>query len=259
MKYLLNSFKNKIDFFIRQKLKFSRKNYNEKPESKIDLFSGVSSNKEQELLNKYELDGLKNNSTKLNYLENLYFIDILDKYLNVDFKTDLKILDIGCKNWSVSKAEYFFFKKYCEKLLLDGIELDASRLNTNLYSRQEVAKFHIKALENTRFIAGDFLCHNEKYDYMIWGLPFVSEYPLIKWGLPGRYFKPTEMLQHAYAFLNPEGKIFIVNQGENEYKTQKELCEKVGLKYNDIGHIQSEFNLYKKPRYIIIIEKQLFF
>lgn len=267
MKYFVQNIKNNVDFFLRQHLKFSRKNYFEKNEPKEGLFGSKDKGdkfscihpqkaleKEEYLFKKFELDYLKTNSTKINYLENLYTIDLLDRYLDIDFRETLNILDIGCKNWSYAKGEYFFFKKYCEKLNLEGIELDANRLYLNFYSRKEVAKFHIKDLKDTKYIEKDFLKHDGKYDYIIWILPFIVEEPLLKWGLPKKYFQPEKMLMHAYNSLNKDGIIFIINQGETEYKVQKELCEKLNIPCVQVGAIKSEFLSYKNSRYLTLIK-----
>ena len=210
---------------------------------------------EKNLVNKYNPDYIKNNSTRHNYLENLYTIDLLDRFLSIEFNPELNVLDIGCKNWFYAKGEYFFFKNYCEKLKLAGIELDANRLYDNFYSRAEVAKFNIKDLEGANFIEGDFLKHFEKYDYIVWFLPFVVEYPHISWGLPLKYFKPAEMLLHAFDLLNAGGKIFIVNQGKDEFEVQKALCESLNLPCKPIGFAESKFLKYQFDRYITIIEK----
>lgn len=256
MDYYFRNLKNIIDFYLRQVIKISRKNYNEKNESKDDLF-GVKEqvHKEKYLFDKYDLDFVKTNTTKENYLENLYTIELLDRYLDVDFTHSINVLDIGCKNWFYAKGEYSFFKKYCVDLNLDGIEIDVNRLYSNLYSRKEVAKFHIKNLEGTNYIEDDFLNHEEKYDYIIWILPFVLKYPLYKWGLPESYFKPEEMLMHAYKSLNRNGQIFIINQGEEEYEAQKSLCEKLNISYKHIGKIESIFSTYKQNRYLVLINK----
>lgn len=263
MKYFFQNFKNNIDFFLRQHLKLSKKNYFEKNESKEGLFeskyktciySQKALEKEKYLVEKFDLDYVKSNSTRDNYLENLYTIDLLDKYLDINFREDLNVLDIGCKNWFYAKGEYFFFKKYCEKLNLEGIEIDANRLYSNFYSRAEVAKFHIKNLQRVKYIKNDFLNHNEKYDYIMWILPFVVEAPLLKWGLPKKYFQPEKMLMHAYNSLNKGGEIFIMNQGKVEYETQKALCEKLNIPYISVGEIKSEFLSYQNPRYLILIK-----
>jgi len=63
------------------------------------------------------------------------------------------------------------------------------------------------------------------------------------------------MLKHAYELLNTDGKIYIVNQGQDEYDEQKKLCKELNFQYKDIGLVQSEFLEYKYPRYLIVIEK----
>lgn len=248
--------KNSVDFFLRQHLTFSRKNYFEQNEDKEGLLAKPKAlDKEQELINKYDLEYIKNNSTKQNYLENLYTIDILDKYLKIDFTKDLKVLDIGCKNWFYAKGEYFFFKKYCDNLKMDGIELDSNRLYTNFYSRKQVALFHIKDLKNTNYIEGSLLNHAGKYNYIIWILPFVIKDPLIKWGLPIKYFQPAELLKKAYDLLENGGSMLIINQGKYEYEIQQKLCYESGIKYTPIGEVKSEFLTYNIQRYSILVKK----
>ena len=257
MKYFLQNLKNIVDFNLRRIFKLYRKNYSEQNEPKDGLFDSPSLvDAEKRLVDKYNLEDLRNNSTRQNYLENLYTIDLLDKYFPIAQTKNLRVLDIGSKNWFYAKGEYYFFKKYCETLVLDGIELDSKRVDTDFYSRVEVAKFHKKGLENTHYIEDDFLNHGEKYDYLIWFLPFVFEYPHLKWGLPSKYFKPEQMLEHAYKSLISSGlgeKIFVINQGEDEFVAQKALCEKLNIPYTPIGVVESEFLKYKYPRYLVLI------
>lgn len=247
MKNYLQNLKNRFDFFLRQQFCFSRKNYSEKNEPKTDL-----PEQEKIFFEKYDLEYLKSNSTMQNYLENLYTIDLLENYLDVGEKDNLRVLDIGCKNWFYAKGEYFFFKKHCKNLILDGIELDCNRLYSNFYSRAEVAKFHIKNLQGVNYICTDFLTHIEKYDYIIWILPFVFEEPLLKWGLPVNYFQPEKMLLHAKNSLRDGGKIFVVNQGEAEYNAQMALCDKLNIQYKSLGKINNSYLNYMS-RYAIFI------
>jgi len=287
MKHFFENLKNNIDFFLRQRLAFSRKNYSEANEYKEGLFQDETLEREKFLTDKYDLDYLKSNSTRQNYLENLYLIDILDKYLapycpppeflelvprseilsspsrgeviSPNLSTihpfALSTIDIGCKNWFYAKGEYFFFKKYCKNLKLDGIEIDANRLYTNFYSRKEVAKFYTKGLENVNYIEGDFLNHNAEYAYMIWILPFVVEEPLLKWGLPLKYFRPEEMLRKAYDSLKNDGSMVILNQGKAEHEAQIKLCEKLNISYTTFGEVKSEFLHYNIERHLMIIKK----
>lgn len=218
MKQLFENLKNNFDFYLRNYITFSRKNYFE-----------------------------DNNLT--NILINIYYYHIFKQYLSKNKSDNLTILDVGSKNWEYAKAQYFFFKSFNSNFTLNAIELDAYRLNSRFYNRYEIAKFYIKGLKNTNYFIGDFINHNLKYDYIIWILPFVSEYPLLKWGLPLKYFKPEKMLLHAYSLLKKDGELLIINQGEKEYLIQKKLNEKLNLNAFYFGEIENEFNIFKNKRY----------
>ena len=255
MTYFFDNLRNRFDFFIRNKITFSRKNYTEKAEI-IDLssFNDEQIRLWENLEQKYGSE-LKENTGKRNFLNNIYFLNIFDKYLSKIGKESVYALDIGSKNWAYVKSEYLFFKSFAKDFVLKGIELDAYRMYSNFYTRYEVAKFYTKDLPETEYIAGDFLEHNKNYDYIIWSLPFIVEYPLIKWGLPLKYFKPEIMLKHAYELLNKDGEILIINQGEEEYEIQQNLCKKLNIPYEPLGEIEDRFNLFKNKRYCGKINK----
>jgi len=223
---MFEDLKNNIDFFIRNKTKFSRKNFKETNEKNIER----------------------------NKKENLYTTDILEKLLYKSQKNEIKILDIGCKNWFYAKGEYNFFKNLYEKIQLDGVEIDAHRLYSNFYSRYEVAKFYIKNLENVNYIAGNLLNIYEKYDFIIWFLPFVTINPHKYWGLPKKLFMPETLLKHAYSLLKPNSQMLIVNQGSNEAQIQKQMLDNLGLNYEEKGLIESRFLKYTHPRYAFLIK-----
>ncbi|MDD3435892.1 MAG: hypothetical protein PHC64_01940 [Candidatus Gastranaerophilales bacterium] len=252
----MKNFKNQIDFFLRQYLGFSRKNYSEKNESKEGLFAQQKAlEREQYLLEKFGLETLKSNSTRQNYLENLYTVDLLERFFELEFRDNLTVLDIGCKNWCYARGEYFFFKRYCKNLILDGIEIDSNRLYTNFYNRREVAKFHIKDLKGAKYISKDFLRHDRRYNYIMWFLPFIIKEPMQKWGLPDKYFQPEKMLSHAYELLNSGGNIFVVNQGLTEYNVQKGLCQKLNIPFILLGEVKSEFLNYEIPMFAMVLNK----
>ena len=249
MLYILDNLKNNFDFFIRSHIPFSRKNYNENiADNSLDYKYTAN-------LKQYDLDFLKKSSKRI-FLENLYFLNVFDKTFSKNKKENIKILDIGSKNWSYIKSEYLFFKSFQDNFILNGIELDAYRLSTNFYTRYEIAKYYKKDLKNTNYIAGDFLRHNQKYDYIIWILPFICKYPHIKWGLPLRYFQPKKMLLHAYNSLNSGGEMLIINQGEDEYLIQQELNNNLKLSAKYYGEIEDDFNLFKNKRYCSKITKE---
>lgn len=261
---IIKNLKNKIDFYIREKIKFKRNNFFIKNEDKTNLFEETNYSireniikKEKEFFNKYHLNDLKDNSTIYNYKENLYIIDLLTK-IDLDISNDfIKILDIGSKNWFYARGEYNFFKyhKFKKNIEMTGIELDAYRVYTSFYSRYDSAAFHIKNLENTRYIAGDLLKHNEKYDFITWFFPFVIKEPLLYWGLPLDFYLPEKMLKHAYSLLKKGGTMIILNQGIKEFEKQKELLKALNIKFKEYGEFKSEFLSYKHCRYCLKVYK----
>jgi len=268
---------NEIDFFFRKNIRLKRK-YTGKNEPKEKLFEyfpcdkrQLVEEKEKFYLEKYQLQEFKNNSTCRNYLENLAIIELLESFLALTSeKNIIKILDIGSKNWFYASGEWHFFKYLMNRhsehpmdaprnddriIYIDGIELDAFRVYSDLHTRWDYAQFYIKNLQNTRYIAKDFLCHNGKYDYIIWFFPFVTEFPLQEWGLPLSKFKPAEMLKHAYDSLNPGGKILIVNQDEKEYAIQENLLKNLNLHYEKKGDFKNSFLEFERQRCVTIVFK----
>lgn len=217
--------KNEIDFFIRNKTKFSRGNFVEKSSRIIEFVKK----------------------------ENSYIYAVLDKFFKKQNLNKTKILDIGSKNWSYADAQYRFFSSFCDEFYLDGVEVDAYRLYSNFYSRYDAAKFYIKNLKNVNYICGNVLDINKKYNYITWFLPFISEYPLKKWGLPKRFYQPEKLLLHAYDLLDDDGQMLVVNQGEKEALIQKELLEKLKIPYDFLGEIINDKSLYPQQRYGYLI------
>lgn len=255
--YFLKDLKNRFDFFLRSNITLSRKGYKENP---YDINSINFSNEQAkvyfELKEKYNLSFFGSLNTR-NFLENLYFLNIFDKYLSKP-SSSANILDIGSKNWSYARSQYLFFNSYNNIKNLNGIELDSYRLCSNLYTRYETAKFYIKDLPNTNYISGDFLEHNKNYDYIIWILPFITKYPLYKWGLPLRYFKPKEMLIHAYNLLNKNGEMLIINQGIKEAEIQNGLLKALNIPIDlSSEKIKDDFELFENERYCFKIVKNI--
>ena len=224
---MFKDLRNTIDFFIRNKTKFSRKNFVEKNANLLER----------------------------NEQENLYTKEILSKYFTKEHKNKIKALDIGCKNWFYAKGEYNFFKSIANEVILDGVELDAYRLYSNFYSRYEVAKFYTKGLDKTIYIAGNLLDLKGKYDYIIWFLPFVVIKPHIYWGLPKKLFCPQKLLKHAYSLLENDGEMLIINQGKEEANAQKLLLDKLKIPYEELGEVKSEFFEYNYKRFGFLVKK----
>jgi hypothetical protein len=265
MQKFFHNFYNHIDFQLRNVMKLSRGAYCPFNELKDNLFEDfddlrkiIAEKKEQEYLEKYYLQRLKDHSTKRIYLENLNIIEFLENYINFENNFNkIEILDIGSKNWFYAEGEYNFFKyHFFEKNIeMTGIEIDAHRLYTDFHSRRDYALYYIKNLDNCRYIAGDVMLHKNQYDYITWFFPFVTQEPLLNWGLPLKFYKPEKMLKHAFSLLKPNGKLIIVNQGKEEYLKQQELLKKLNIPYSQKGTFTSSFLDFSFERYVILLQK----
>ena len=97
MIYFFDDLRNCFDFFLRSHITLSRKDYSERAGVNIDCND----------FPKYNLSLLKDLSER-NIKENLYFLNIFDKYLSKKQNADVTLLDIGSKNWNYVKSEYLF-------------------------------------------------------------------------------------------------------------------------------------------------------
>ena len=244
---MFENLKNNIDYLLREQFHFSRKNYLEINEEKDEI-----NPLEKQLIDKYKLSDYRNNSTYSNYYQNLYLLNLLDKYFEISQSKNVDALDIGSKNWYYAQAMHSYYKKYSTTFTLDGVELDAHRLYSNFYNREEVAKYYIKNLNEVNYIKGNLLNINKSYDYITWILPFVVIQPLRCWGLPDKYFEPEKLFNHAYSLLKENGKMFIINQTEPELKAQLNIIGNMQLR---IIELDNKFYNYKNKRYLTIIEK----
>lgn len=224
---MFEDLKNQFDFFLRNLTRFSRKNF---------------------------IETNKKNKERI-CLENLYTKDVLSQFFNQELRKQVKVLDVGCKNWFYAQGEYQFFKSFCEEVFLDGVEIDPYRLYSNLYSRFEVAKYYTRGLKNTNYIAGNLLDINKKYDFIVWFLPFVVKEPHVYWGLPQKLFYPEKLINHAYSLLEENGAMLIINQGELEAQVQKNLLEKNNINYKELGEISSKYFEYKFKRFGFLVSK----
>ena len=94
----------------------------------------------------------------------------------------------------------------------------------------------------------------EKYNYIVWFLPFVFIEPHKFWGLPKKYFYPEKLLEHAYSLLSENGQMLIINQGEEEAHAQENLLKKLQIPYLQLGEIKNNFFEYKHTRYGFLVK-----
>lgn len=259
---------NTARFYLRKNLKFSRKIKKLPNERKSNIFQEQCSLiEEQNVIQKYHLQELYKDSSILQYKENLYTIKLLEDSLNNIHTNwninDIRVLDVGSKNFSYAPGLHHFFSYFNtsdnkRNIYLDGIEIDGYRLMIDLHSRYDYAMYYTKKLSNTRYFVDNFLQFKaDKYHFITIFLPFIVKEPLIKWGIPLKYLKPKELLQHACKLTHNGGIIIVVNQFEREKNIQLEIIKEMGIKYTQIEKPYNNiFSPYTLDRYITVITKE---
>ncbi|MFZ9585545.1 MAG: hypothetical protein ACO280_11410 [Pseudohongiellaceae bacterium] len=197
----------------------------------------------QTLQQRYRLSDWPRLCVAMEYRENLTLLDLLDRYLPVP-PAGARGLDVGCRNFSYLPALSAFSDGRW-----DGSELDAHARYWNGLTRRAYGEWMARQRSGCRYLPGSVLHWRDRYDLIVWLLPFVVEEPLQWWGLPQRFFQPLALLQHVYGLLQPGGTLFIVNQGEAEAEVQAALCRAAGLQAVALGELQSPFSPFRHRRF----------
>jgi hypothetical protein len=257
MFHQLRSIWNQFGFWQRSRLRWRRGGYRERWEPKENLFEGRLNRssleaREKILVDRYGLEAFRVQSNRSRYLETLTYLDFLEALFQGKSlpETSCRWLDVGVKNWSTVEALHRFLLLHQRDFSLDGIELDTYRVYADFYSRYDYATAYIQGLPNTHYHVGDVMMHTGQYDVVSCFLPFVVPEPCFAWGLPQRYFKPLDFLEHLIHLLSPSGTLLIVNQGEAEAQAQAELFKSHPLSVVEpIGQLPESFLSYRYPRY----------
>jgi SAM-dependent methyltransferase len=231
---------------LKQLLRFSpaltKKNTLGNPDTVLKRFDTAQLQRYQQLQQSYSLDDWPRLCDKVEYIENLYVLDVLTQHLPTPLSGG-RGLDIGCRNFSHLPALSAFMHA-----TWDGVELDAYARYLNGYTRRAYGEWMAKQREQARYIAGSLLDVNGRYDLIVWILPFIVPAPLRAWGLPSRFFQPLQLLQHAYALLNPGGFMLIVNQGDAEAEVQQQLLDAAAITARPLGELRSPFSPFRNKR-----------
>ncbi len=174
--------------------------------------------------------------------ERQFYHFVLSRALASEEKGSWKqVVDVGCRNWSYAQAIAEFFPN----ANLWGIEVDGNRRYLNLYRRMDFARTYAEELRSesrdVQFWHGDFENFNElqasKDTLFCFFYPFVSENPCLKWGLPTRFVKFSNLLRHALEISSKEGSprtgILTLHQGEWEAEISRRAFREVGLSFEE--------------------------
>jgi len=203
-----------------------------------------------QLQEKYQLGDWVKVCSPGEYIENLYILDILDRYVPKPSAPGAG-MDIGCRNFSHLPALSAFYP--ADWL---GVELDANARYLNGFTRRAYGEWMAKQRPGSRYVAGSLLEVQERADLIVWVLPFVVRAPLQHWGLPDRYFQPRALLQHATSLLQENGNLLIVNQAQMEMEAQQALLNEVGISAQALGELDSVFSRFRQSRFGYLVSRR---
>mgnify|MGYP000173930778 CR=1 FL=1 len=269
MKDLLNDLRNLVDFPLRQLFRWRRKGLVFQNQSKDHLYSFLSSADRQKAEEKttryvqeYHLDYLYNHSSRSNFCENLFYIEMLEQGLSCcSFlpKESICVGDIGVSTWFYVQGYYHFLRfwktDHPRTVHLSGYEIDPYRVMPNFYSRYDHAVAHIGPNQEIQFVPAGFFPQPDRFDLLTMFFPFVFVNDHLEWGLPHTCFSPGALLKSAWLSVKTGGVLFVVNQGEAEHRAYHKLMMDLSINPEAGFRFDSLFYLYAEPRYILVALK----
>jgi hypothetical protein len=187
---------------------------------------------------------------KSEFSENLYLLDLLDRYVNVTISA-CRGLEIGCRSFYYLPALYSF-----RAFNWDGVELDAYARFLNGRTRRAYGEAYAQAFSGCHYHADDVRTLQGSFDIIVWLLPFTTLAPLQLWGLPTRFFAPQQLLEKSYQLLSPAGKIFLVTQGEQETTNQCGLLQDSPIEFQDLGELDAVLSPFRQRRFGFLITRK---
>ncbi len=180
--------------------------------------------------------------------ESLYVLDVVSQV--VPSTPEGRGLDVGAKNGCTLPG-----LATARPGGWDAVELDAHRRYVWGTTRRAYGEALAKAFPPCRFLAGDVREVTGRYACITWFLPFLTPAPLEAWGLPQRFLVPDELLAHVASLLVPGGTLLVVNQGEAEAALQQACFERVGVRAQALGRVESALSPFVQPRFGFLVRQ----
>lgn len=265
---------NAVSFRLRRLVGWRRGPPAHANESKADLFDYVESAKaradltrrEAALRDLYDLAPLAAKSSREVYRDNLYVLDLLDRFVTKPMRESLArresaasassaadteappvvALDVGSKDFRYAFALERFLRAFASDRAADagplavdlgGVEIDGHPIYPDMRSRADHAEAYAAEVEaahsggaasRVRYRVADFLdVEARDVDVVFFFFPFVLRYALVRWGLPLGHFVPDRLFEHATRALRPGGLLVIVNHTEEEVAAQRAILARV--------------------------------
>ncbi|MCI0520866.1 MAG: hypothetical protein L0Z70_11515 [Chloroflexi bacterium] len=262
----LAALRNRIDYPLRQLLRWRRGGYKIHNETKTALYAHLGGAEgraaqaaAERLRREYRLDDLYAHSRAANYRENLFYLHMLETALDAaDARLPARIeaADIGPSHWFYVHALHAALRwrqsPQGRQVSLNGYEKDAYRVYADLYSRYDHALAHMQGLEGVRYLPQGFHEQPAALDVIVMLFPFVFLEDHLAWGLPRADFAPQTLLAAAWRSLRPGGLLLLANQGEQEHAAQRALLDSLTAPVAAALRFDSLLYDYDHPRYLLV-------
>lgn len=208
----------------------------------------------------YGLGPAQEKMTTWRWKRNLAVIEILDR-LPLALADGLRglreprILDIGSKNFDYVDALHGFFSSFGAPARVTGLEIDAHRRYTDLRTRRAWAEHYCSTVPGARYLAQGLEDHHDPYEVITWFFPFVTEHPLVRWGLPRSLFRPQTLVDHALGLLVPGGWMVIVNLNAREAEVQHSLLVGRDVEVFDLGVVAGSYSPGARDQRMTLVHK----
>lgn len=229
---------NQLDYVLRSHLGRRRSRVTLPVESLAQLFEGLPAAAataalaaEARLRRDFDLTTLAGHSTRLVYAENLALLERLEALRTAAGAAgwpaagaDVAAVDVGSGVFQYATA----LQRWLERagsavpraVALLGVEIDGYRRYRGGGTRADHATAHAAlAGTGTRFLVADFqTLALPVQDVVTMFYPFLSAYPLLRWGSPLHHLRPRALLARAVACLRPGGVLVVANQTRAEHQ-----------------------------------------
>lgn len=178
--------------------------------------------------------------------ESFYVLDLLDRVLPEDLRmwaADGRCLDVGARHWP-----YLAAQRTAVLAAWDGVELEGRRRYRSLQTRQSVARWRMRGMDDCGYHTGSVTELAGPYRLVTWFLPFVTLTPLVLWGLSEVAFEPASLLEHVWSIIEPGGVLLVTNQDAEEAAEQGRLFDRLGIDAEHIGPLPSPLSPFVHVR-----------
>jgi len=237
---------NQVGFALRSRRR-RRREVVLRSEAKDELFAHLEGDErlaavrlEAVLASRYDLQPLAAQSTRAVYADNLALLANMERLCAgvtpaADASGVMRAVDVGSADFRYATALQRFFVHHAATAArtvdLLGVEIDGYGVYRDRHVRADHGRAHARlAGPGVRYQVGDFTRLELTPQHAITLLfPFLSFYPLLRWGSPVTHYRPARLLGRAAQALVPGGWLLVVNQTAAEFARLAALLRRLPL------------------------------